>query len=125
MAKRNLDRDERLSRSTSYAMKDRDDVQTAYDQAAATVASSKANLDYFHDQLHDTAIVAPIDGVVVNKALEVGEWVTPGTPIVTVDDLSTIWARVDVQETDLGSIYIGKAAQVMLPTIRRPPSLDA
>ena len=49
-----------------------------------------------------------------------GEWVTPGTPILTVDDLSTIWARVDVEETDLGSLYIGKPARVRLPT--NPPT---
>jgi HlyD family secretion protein len=56
---------------------------------------------------------------VVSKNLEVGEWVTPGTPILTVDDLSTIWARVDMEETDLGAIRVGGPAQVTLPT--RPP----
>ncbi len=115
-AKRTLDRDERLYAQKVIAVKDRDDAQTAYDQAVASVASNKANVDFFKDQLTDTAIVSPVDGVVVNKALEVGEWVTPGTPILTVDDLTTIWARVDVQETDLGSIYVGKAATVELPT---------
>ena len=44
---------------------------------------------------------------------------TPGTSVLTVDDLSTIWARVDLEETDLGWIRIGTAAQVVLPT--RPP----
>jgi HlyD family secretion protein len=58
---------------------------------------------------------------VVNKALEVGEWVTPGTPILTVDDLATIWARVDMEETDLGAIRVGSSAQVTLPT--HPPLL--
>jgi len=115
-AKRTIDRDERLYAQHVIAAKDRDDARTAYDQAVASVASNKANVDFFKDQLKDTAIVSPVDGVVVNKALEVGEWVTPGTPIITVDDLTTIWARVDVQETDLGSIYVGKAAQVELPT---------
>ena len=115
-AKRTIDRDERLFAQHVIAAKDRDDARTAYDQAVASVASNKANVDFFKDQLKDTAIVSPVDGVVVNKALEVGEWVTPGTPILTVDDLTTIWARVDVQETDLGSIYVGKAAQVVLPT---------
>ena len=115
-AKRTIDRDDRLFAQHVIAAKDRDDAQTAYDQAVAAVASNQANVDFFKDQLKDTAIVAPVDGVVVNKALEVGEWVTPGTPIITVDDLTTIWARVDVQETDLGSIYVGKAAQVVLPT---------
>jgi RND family efflux transporter MFP subunit len=118
-AKRTIDRDERLYEQHVIPVKDRDDARSAYDQAQAAVASNQANADFFKDQLHDTAIVSPVDGVVVNKALEVGEWVTPGTPIITVDDLTTIWARVDVQETDLGSIYVGKAAQVLLPT--NPP----
>jgi len=114
-AKRTIDRDERLYEQHVIAAKDRDDARAMYDQAVASVASNKANIDYYKDQLRDTAIIAPVDGVVVNKALEVGEWVTPGTPILTIDDLSTIWARVDVQETDLGSIYVGKAAQILLP----------
>jgi RND family efflux transporter MFP subunit len=115
-AKRTIDRDERLYAQHVIAAKDRDDARAVYDQDDAAVASAKANVDYFQDQLHDTAIVSPVDGVIVNKALEVGEWVTPGTPIITVDDLATIWARVDVQETDLGSIFVGKAAEVELPT---------
>ena len=115
-AKRTLDRDARLFEEHVIPVKDRDDARTAYDQLQAAVASNKASVDFFNDQLHDTAILSPVDGVVVNKALEVGEWVTPGTPILTVDDLTTMWARVDVQETDLGSIYVGKAAQIALPT---------
>jgi RND family efflux transporter MFP subunit len=118
-AKRTFDRDERLYAQHVIPAKDRDDAQAAYDQLVAAVASNQANVDYFKDQLHDTAIASPVDGVIVNKALEVGEWVTPGTPIITIDDLTTIWARVDVQETDLGSIYVGKSAQVELPT--NPP----
>jgi HlyD family secretion protein len=53
---------------------------------------------------------------VVSKNFEVGEWVTPGAPILTVDDLSTLWARVDLEETDLGWIRIGSPARVTLPT---------
>ena len=119
-AQRTLDRDTRLFEQHVIATKDRDDAQTAYEQAQANIASAKANIEFFRGQLRDTAIKSPVDGVIVNKALEVGEWVTPGTPILTVDDLSTIWARVDVEETDLGSIYVGKSAQVTLPTV--PPS---
>lgn len=120
-AQRTLDRDTRLFEQHVIATKQRDDAQTAFEQAQANIASAVASVDFYRGQLHDTAIKSPVDGVIVNKALEVGEWVTPGTPILTVDDLSTIWARVDVQETDLGSIYVGKAAQVTLPTV--PPSM--
>ena len=100
--------------------KQRDDAVTAYQQARAAVESAKADAQFYADQLKDTKIVSPVDGIIVNKALEVGEWVVPGTPVVTVDDLSTIWTRVDLEETQLKSIYIGKPAQVRLPT--NPPT---
>jgi RND family efflux transporter MFP subunit len=118
-AKRNLARDDTLYSSHIVATQVRDDALTAEQQAQANLLSGQANVKYYEDQLHDTEIKSPVDGVIVSKALEVGEWVTPGTPILTVDDLSTIWARVDVEETDLGSLYVGKTAEVRLPT--NPP----
>ncbi|MDO8432757.1 MAG: efflux RND transporter periplasmic adaptor subunit [Candidatus Binatus sp.] len=120
-AQRDLNRDIQLFQEHVIANKVRDDALTAVEQSQAEVLSARANLKYFEDQLADTQIKAPADGVIVSKALEVGEWVTPGTPILTVDDLSTIWARVDVGETDLGSLYIGKSAQITLPT--EPPQI--
>jgi RND family efflux transporter MFP subunit len=115
-ARRDLARDNQLARENVIATKVRDDALTLVQQDQASVLSAEANVKLYADQLVDTAIKAPVDGVVVSKALEVGEWVTPGVPILTVDDLSTIWARVDVEETDLGSLYIGKSAQIELPT---------
>ncbi len=118
-ARRDLVRDEALSKENVIAVKTRDDAITSVQQDEADVLSAQANAKLYADQLVDTQIKSPVDGVVVSKALEVGEWVTPGVPVLTVDDLSTIWARVDVEETDLGTLYIGKTAQVELPT--RPP----
>ncbi|MGC1342727.1 MAG: efflux RND transporter periplasmic adaptor subunit [Candidatus Binataceae bacterium] len=118
-ARRDSARDDKLFAEHIIPAKDHDDAKTAVDQDLAAVSNARANVDFYQDQLRDTKILAPVDGVIVSKALEVGEWVTPGTPILTVDDLSTIWARVDVEETDLGSLYIGKPARVRLPT--NPP----
>jgi len=118
-ARRDLARDQKLFAEHIVPTKERDDAETTVAQDVAAVASARASVSFYQDQLRDTKILSPVDGVIVNKALEVGEWVTPGTPILTVDDLSTIWARVDVEETDLGSIYVGKPARVLLPT--NPP----
>jgi RND family efflux transporter MFP subunit len=120
-ARRDLARDQALSRENIIAVKERDDAMTAVQQDEADVLSAEANAKLYADQIVDTDIKSPVDGVIVSKALEVGEWVTPGVPVLTVDDLSTIWARVDVEETDLGSLYIGKSAQVVLPT--NPPQV--
>jgi len=117
-ARRDLARDEALAKENVIAAKTRDDAVTTVQQDEANLLSAQANAKFYADQPADTEIKSSVDGVVVSKALEVGEWVTPGVPILTVDDLSTIWARVDVEETDLGSMYIGKSAQVELPTTR-------
>ncbi len=98
-----------------------DDSRMLVLQDQAAVASADANVHYYNDQLVDTNIRAPVNGTIVNKALEIGEWVTPGTTILTVDDLSTMWARVDVQETDLGWLSVGEPAAVRLPT--NPPMM--
>jgi RND family efflux transporter MFP subunit len=120
-ARRDLARDETLTTANVIATKTRDDALTSVQQDEADVLSAQANSKFYADQITDTQIKSPVDGVIVSKALEVGEWVTPGVPVLTVDDLSTIWARVDVEETDLGSLYIGKSAQIELPTT--PPQI--
>ena len=94
-ARRDSARDDKLFAEHIIPAKDHDDAKTAVDQDLAAVSNARANVDFYQDQLRDTKILAPVNGVIVSKALEVGEWVTPGTPILTVNDLSTIWARVE------------------------------
>jgi RND family efflux transporter MFP subunit len=112
-------RNDKLYAEHVISAKERDDARAALDSNRGAVTAAKASVQYYADQMNDTVIRSPISGTVVSKNLEVGEWVTPGTPILTVDDLSTIWARVDMEETDLGAIRVGSPAQVTLPT--RPP----
>ena len=118
-AQRTAARNDQLYAEHVISAKERDDSRATLDSDRGAVVAAKANVQYYTDQANDTVIRAPISGTVVSKNLEVGEWVTPGTPILTVDDLSTVWARVDLQETDLGAIRVGGPAQVTLPT--RPP----
>jgi RND family efflux transporter MFP subunit len=118
-ARRDLARARRLFARNVVSIEVRDDAATKVETDRAAVASAEAQVGYYQDQLRDTEIRSPIDGVVVYKALEVGEWATPGTPILTIDDLSTLWARVDVQETEIAALRVGESARVTLPG--RPP----
>jgi RND family efflux transporter MFP subunit len=120
-AQRTMKRDAELFVRGVIATQTRDDALNQLEKDRAAVAAAKAAVQLYQDQLDDTQIRAPISGVVVSKNLEVGEWVNPGTPILTVDDLSTIWARVDLEETQLGFIRVGSPAQVTLPT--QPPTV--
>ena len=120
-AQRTMKRDQELFARGVIAAQTRDDQLNQLEKDRAAVAAAKAAVQLYQDQLTDTQIRAPISGVVVSKNLEVGEWVNPGTAILTVDDLSTIWARVDLEETQLGFIRIGTPGQVTLPT--QPPTV--
>ncbi len=120
-AERTMARYQKLFAANVISAKDRDDAITHLERSRGSVIAAQAQVHVYTDQLNDTVIRSPITGIVVSKNLEVGEWVTPGTAILTVDDLATVWARVDLEETDLGAIAIGSPATVTLPT--HPPQV--
>lgn len=74
-------------------------------QAHENVAMSQIRLDY-------TTLKAPISGVILVRQAELGEVVSPGTPVYTLADLDHIWVRVYVPETDLGRIKWGQQVSV-------------
>lgn len=80
--------------------------------AAAREKQSEAELAVRRAQLKETDIAAPINGVVVYRAFEPGEYVTPGAAIYTVDDLSNVWARIDIEETSIHGIRLGDRAKI-------------
>jgi multidrug resistance efflux pump len=83
--------------------------------AKARKAGAEAQLKVAMAQLNDTDIICPIDGVVVYKSYELGEYVNPGVSIYTVDDLKNVWARVDIEETSVDKVKLGAKALVFTP----------
>ncbi len=75
--------------------------------ARAGKEQAAARLKALDSRLADTVMVSPIDGVVVYKAYETGEFVTPGSAIYTVDDMANVWVRFDLEETELQRIRLG------------------
>lgn len=80
--------------------------------ARAAVATAEAALELARVQLAEAQVLCPFDGVVVQRNLEPGEWAAPGTPVVTVEDRSQLWVRLDVEETKLGGLRLTQPADV-------------
>jgi HlyD family secretion protein len=78
-------------------------------EANANLGLSRVNLDY-------TILYAPSAGVITVRQAEVGEVVSPGTPVVTLADLDHIWLRAYIAETDLGRIRWGQDTTVTTDT---------
>lgn len=78
--------------------------------AKAGLRESEANLSYNQAKYADTIIKSPLSGIVVFKASEKGEMVTPGTTILTIVDLNNLYVRVDIEETLIGNITLNGEA---------------
>lgn len=84
--------------------------------ARGQVEQAKGALDAAKTKRGYATIVAPADGVVNVKFRELGEYVSPGTPIVKIASLERVWLRVYAPLPTLGSIKVGQSASVRADT---------
>jgi membrane fusion protein (multidrug efflux system) len=80
--------------------------------AAAAVEAAKANLEAAELQLSYATIVAPIDGVVTRKSVEVGQIVSPGQGLMTIIPLKDVWVTANFKETQLANVHPGQEAEI-------------
>jgi len=80
--------------------------------ARAAVEQAQANLDAAQLNLNYTTIVAPEDGTVTNKTVEVGEIVQPGQGLLLLVPLNDIWVTADFKETQLAHVRPGDRAEI-------------
>ena len=76
--------------------------------AAAQVQTAKAHVDSLQTQVGYSRIVSPIGGVVADRPLNEGDIAAPGTPLLTVMDISRVVARVNVPQADAPSVKVGQ-----------------
>lgn len=81
-------------------------------QAAAKTQQAAAALELAETRLNYAAVSSPIAGVVLSKNVEEGEYVSPGTPVVTIGDLAHPWLRAYIEEEDLPRVKLGQPAKV-------------
>ena len=89
--------------------------ETAIAASKSRLAASKARLKESELALARINIVAPFDGVVEKAHMEVGQYVTPGSPCVTLVDLDPMLLVGEVAENELMSIKPGQIATAKLP----------
>lgn len=83
------------------------EAQARLDAARAEVAAAALEVER-------TLIRAPFDGVLQDRAVEIGDRAAPGTTIATIIDLTPLVVVGDVTERDVGSVEIGSPVQVRL-----------
>jgi HlyD family secretion protein len=146
--KSNLDRATELYNSKLLAKQDYDQKKAEYDSAVAAmgvaqariaqarsqqsqsrqqldssnkrIAQLRANLTRYSDVLEKYFVTSPIDGIITNLPVRMGETVVPGvqnsaaSTIMTVADMSLITAEVKVDETDIVNVKVDQQAEVTI-----------
>ena len=86
------------------------------ERARAQLQQAKEALALAETRLGYATLTSPLTGVVLSHNIEPGEFVAPGTPIVTVGDLAQVWLRAYIDETDLGRVKVGQVVKVTADT---------
>ena len=91
--------------------------------AQRRVDEAQAMLTRFADILEKHLVIAPLDGVVTNLPVRLGETVVPGiqnsaaSTIMTIADMSLITAEVKVDETDIVNVKLDQKADITIDAI--------
>lgn len=87
----------------------REQAQSQLQNAEQALKKAELNLSY-------TTLVSPMNAVVLQTSAEAGEYLNPGTPVMTIADLDRPWLRAYINETDLGRIALNQEVEVTTDT---------
>lgn len=115
----NLKRIRELYKAGSATKKELDDLETRYKLASDQYRlvshqydQSQAALEVIRAQLENAIIRSPIKATVLQRNANPGEVVFPGIALLTLADLSSVWLKIYVKETQLGLVKLGQKAKV-------------
>lgn len=100
-AKHQLDRVVQLRDRNAAAPAELDRAQSLFDMSTARAEELEAQLEEARNALKDTTVAAPFDGCVREKHADVGQYVTPGTPLATCFATDAVEVRLPVGDHEL------------------------
>jgi HlyD family secretion protein len=94
-------------------------------RAKAQVAQAQASLESAEEDLRNSSIVSPMDGIVLSRDVEVGDAVSSilvlgsqATQVMTLGDMSTVYVLGKVDQADIGKVYLGQRARIVVESFK-------
>ena len=120
------ERKDALSKSGLVSQQDVDEQRAKANSAAAALGTTRAEVGRIGALMNYQRIVAPFDGVVVRRGVEVGSLVTPnvgsaGTVLFEIGKLDTLKVFVDVPQSAASGVRVGTKVSVSLPSSPKAP----
>jgi len=135
LAATTLERVRALHERGSASAQQLDDALAARDVAASRASAARHRLEAYpaerdrlvaviavtDRQLEDGALVAPVAGTVLMRAIEAGETAVPGVPALRIADLSRLELRVYLEAESLDRVRLGQDIRVRVDALGGPP----
>jgi HlyD family secretion protein len=102
-----------LAKQKLASREDADVAEAKSRVADAKVDAARAALAQIDQALKDTGLHAPSDGVIRERIVEVGDFVTPQSPVFTLALTDPVWIRTYLPETWLGQVKPGSRAEIV------------
>lgn len=88
--------------------------KASIESAKASVEAQKVNIEKLQNDLNNVVIKAPISGVISEKNVNVGQIINQGAVLAQINDISYVFATIQVPQEKINDIEVGKPADVTL-----------
>jgi RND family efflux transporter MFP subunit len=93
----------------------------ALNQAKASRDAAQVQLDIARSSLDNMSIQAPMSGVVATSSVREGEFASPQIPVYTIINTQQVKVRVNVSQTIVNNLYMGKEVYVYVDAVSNQP----
>lgn len=111
-AERELARTQKLVKTGGLPEQRLDDARDAVRLASAALDAARAEAKLARRGLTEAVVRAPFSGTIVERTVELGEYLAPGSPLLTLADTSSLKARVLLDPREALDVAIGAKAVV-------------
>lgn len=105
LARANAQRARTLARSAAG-------TEASLDKAESELRIAQASIEQLKAQIDKKVVTAPFDGVLGVRKVDLGAYIEPGTPIVTLQDLSVMLVDFAVPQKELARVRVGQPVRL-------------
>jgi HlyD family secretion protein len=88
-------------------------TEAALVEAQKQLIAAERNLLYRKALMADTAVVAPVDGLIVQRQRDPGDIAVPGSAVLSLISTTELWITAWVDETEMSRVAVGQPARVV------------
>jgi len=116
-AETTLKRYEKLYETGAISKADLDNAQFTRDMAAGKLAAAEGTYDNAVSKMNGTDVISPQAGTVVKRYFQEGYYATAGTALFNVADTTSLVAKINIPEGQIGKVALGAKCQVEIPAM--------